>query len=83
MSEHFWRGFWDGLSLGFVRRRLFKPAVSHGYKEPCYDIERMEMALAGPRWTMPSGQTREQRRQYIADCAAGKIDPDPAPPIKE
>jgi hypothetical protein len=48
--------------------------------QPVYfDRERMERALAGPRWTLPQGLTREQRRQYILDCADGKIPPDKAP----
>jgi hypothetical protein len=39
-------------------------------------IGRMERALAGPRWTLPQGLTHEQVRQYIDDCANGKIPPD-------
>jgi hypothetical protein len=39
-------------------------------------IERMERALAGPRWTMPQGLTRDEMHQYILDCADGKIPPD-------
>jgi hypothetical protein len=44
--------------------------LSHDY------IERMERALAGPRWTLPQGLTHEQVQQYIDDCANGKIPPD-------
>jgi hypothetical protein len=40
------------------------------------DIERMERALAGPRWTLPQGLSHEQIIQYMHDCAAGKIAPD-------
>lgn len=40
------------------------------------DRGRMERALAGPFWTMPAGLSREEKRQYITDCANGKIEPD-------
>jgi hypothetical protein len=40
------------------------------------DIERMKRALAGPRWTIPNGLSRAERRRYITDCANGKIAPD-------
>jgi hypothetical protein len=40
------------------------------------DIERMELALAGPRWTLPHGLTPEQIGQYITDSAEGRIPPD-------
>lgn len=40
-------------------------------------IERMERALAGPRWTLPQGLTADEIGQYITDCAEGKIPPDP------
>jgi hypothetical protein len=53
--------------------------VNHACNESCLGpdyIERMERALAGPRWTLPAGLTREQIVQYINDCADGKIPPD-------
>jgi hypothetical protein len=40
-----------------------------------FDIERMKRALASPRFTIPNGLTHEERRQFILDCAAGKIAP--------
>ena len=40
------------------------------------DIERMERALASPRFTVPHGLSDEELRQFILDCAAGKIAPD-------
>jgi hypothetical protein len=45
--------------------------------EPVHiDRERMERALAGPRFTLPTGLTTEEMMQYITDCAEGKIKPD-------
>lgn len=46
----------------------------------CFDIARMERAIAGPRWTMPPGLSREQMREYITRCANGEIPPDKAAP---
>lgn len=43
-------------------------------------IERMERALAGPRWTVPNGLMIEQILQFITDCADGLIPPDVRPP---
>lgn len=37
--------------------------------------DRLAEALAGPRWTIPSGLGAERILQYITDCAAGKIPP--------
>ena len=51
----------------------------HACDESCLGadyIERMERALAGPRWTIPDGLSRDQVVQYITDCANGKIPPD-------
>jgi hypothetical protein len=53
--------------------------TNHDCGESCLGsdyIERMERALAGPRWTLPSGLSAEQIGQYITDCSEGKIPPD-------
>lgn len=48
-----------------------------GWEPPVHiDIERMERALAGPRWTIPPGLSHEELNSFITDCAAGKIPPD-------
>lgn len=45
--------------------------------EPVYiDIERMNRALAGPRWRIPQGLTPEEIRQHITDAANGLVPPD-------
>ena len=41
--------------------------------EVLINIEKMEEAFASEVFTMPTGLTREQKRQYIKDCANGKI----------
>lgn len=41
-----------------------------------FDLKRMEECLKGPSYTMPEGLTREQRRQWVNDCASGLIAPD-------
>lgn len=37
------------------------------------NISRLEEALASESFTMPTGLSREEKRQYIKDCANGKI----------
>lgn len=32
--------------------------------------------LGGAHWTLPNGLSSEEMRQYMLDCAAGKIPPD-------
>jgi hypothetical protein len=42
------------------------------------DRERMDRALAGPRWTLPEwANTREEIIQFLNDVAAGKSAPHP------
>lgn len=47
--------------------------VSHNPDQPLFDIARMEEALASESFTMPAGLNREEQRQFIKDCANGKI----------
>lgn len=41
-----------------------------------FDLDRMEEAFDAPSFTVPDGLTREKFRQWIIDCAEGKIEPD-------
>ena len=56
------------------------PETGDPYGPVHIDIERMERALAGPRWTLPSGLSHEEIIAYMDACAAGKIPPDVFPP---
>ena len=40
-----------------------------------FDIAQMEKAIEGPSYEMPSGLSREEFRQWMQDCADGKISP--------
>lgn len=39
-------------------------------------LQRLKQNLEGDSFTMPTGLTREQKRQFIKDCASGKVQPD-------
>lgn len=39
-------------------------------------LDRLKQNLEGDTFTMPSGLSREQKRQFIIDCSEGKIAPD-------
>lgn len=39
-------------------------------------LQRLKENLNGDTFTMPQGLTREQKRQFIQDCASGKVQPD-------
>ncbi len=41
--------------------------------KPLFDLDGMKEALASESFTMPYGLTLEEKRQFIKDCANGKI----------
>lgn len=40
------------------------------------EFQRVKEAIEAPSYTAPDGLTREQWRQWVKDCADGKIEPD-------
>jgi hypothetical protein len=40
-----------------------------------FDMARMEKAMEGPSYQIPSGQSFEEFDQWMRDCAEGKIKP--------
>lgn len=41
-----------------------------------FDIERMEEAMAGPFYTVPSNMTHAEIMMWLDDCCEGRIQPD-------
>ena len=40
-----------------------------------FDIEKMKEILEGDFYRMPSGMTREERRDFMKDVAEGRVEP--------
>ena len=49
--------------------------TKNNLQEVPFNLARMIKALASESFTMPTGLNREEKRQFIKDCANGKIKP--------